>query len=100
MTDARQYETVSWDVLDELALHPKSDAVIQFLEELKQKHEATGGNTMVVTLEGPARTPIIKIRVMGLGVFMGLIGGLEDLGLEDRLQQTSGPEFGIDAAFS
>lgn len=35
-----------------------------------------------------------------MGAFMGLIGGMQDLGLVDRLENASGPERGIDAAFS
>lgn len=93
-------ETVTWEVLGDLAAHPKSEAVIQLLEQLKRKYEGFGGNTMLVTLEQPARTPIIKARVPGMGAFMGLIGGMQDLGLVDRLENASGPERGIDAAFS
>lgn len=47
-------ETFTWEVLGDLAAHPKSDAVIQLLEQLKRKHEGSGGNTMLVTLEQPA----------------------------------------------
>ena len=93
-------ETFTWEVLGDLAAHPKSDAVIQLLEQLKRRYEGFGGNTMLVTLERPARTPIIKARVTGMGAFMGLIGGMQDLGLVDRLENASGPERGIDAAFS
>lgn len=93
-------ETVSWEVLGDLASHPKSQAVINLLEELKREYEGYGGNTMLVTFEAPIRTPIIKAKVSGLGAFMSLIGGMQDLGLEDRLEHASGPERGIDAAFS
>lgn len=93
-------DTVSWEVLGDLAAHPKSEAVIKLLEKLKRKHKDAGGNTMVVTLEASARNPIIKAKVTGMGTFMGLIGGLQDLDLEDRLEDASGPERGIDAAFS
>lgn len=93
-------ETVAWEVLGNWASHPKSEAVIQLLEKLKREYEGYGGNTMVVTLEKPVRTPIIKARVTGMGAFMGLIGGMQDLGLEDRLENAPGPERGIDAAFS
>lgn len=93
-------EPLTWEVLGDLAAHPKSDAVIQLLERLKRKYEGFGGNTMLVTLEQPARTPIIKARVTGMGAFLGLIGGMQGLGLVDRLEHATGPERGIDAAFS
>lgn len=93
-------ETVTWEVLGDLAAHPKSEAVIQLLEKLRREYEGYGGNTMLVSLENPVRTPIIKARVTGMGAFMGLIGGMQNLGLMDRLENSPGPERGIDAAFS
>lgn len=97
---AENGHTVSWEVLGDLASHPKSEAVIQVLEDLKREYEGLGGKTMLVTLEAPGRTQLIKAQVKGLGAFMGLISGMQGLGLEDRLENASGPERGIDAAFS
>lgn len=93
-------EAVTWEVLGDLAAHPKSEAVIQLLEQLKREHDGFGGNTMMVTLEKSTRTPIIRARVTGMRAFMGLIGGMRDLGLVDRLEDATGHERGIDAAFS
>jgi hypothetical protein len=93
-------ETVSWEVVGDLALHSKSQAVIQLLESLKTEYEGFGGKTMLVTLENSLRIPIIQARVTGMGAFIGLITGMQKLGLEDRLENASGPERGIDAAFA
>lgn len=93
-------ETVCWEVLGDLASHPKSNAVIQVLKDLMGEYDGYGGNTMLVTLEAPSGTQLIKVQVKGLSAFMGLISGMQALGLEDRLEKASGPERGIDAAFS
>ncbi len=93
--------TVTWEVVGDLASHPKSEEVIQLLEQLKREYESGyDGNTMLVSLEMSARSPIIVARVTGMGPFMDLIGGMQDLGLIDRLENSTGPERGIDAAFS
>jgi len=93
-------ETLSWEVVGELAHHPKSHDVIQALEALKEEWTDYGGKLMVVTLETPDRVPVIKIQVTGLGAFMGVIEALQDLDLVDRLESAAGPEMGVDAAFS
>lgn len=59
-----------------------------------------GGKTMFVTLESAFRVPVIKARVVGLGAFIGLIEGLQEMGLSDRLEHQAGTENGVDAAFS
>lgn len=92
-------ETVYWDVLGDLESHPMSQEVIQILEDLRQEYSGYGGNTMLVTLESAVGKPLIRARVQGLGAFMGLINRMQRLGLHDRLEQASGPERGIDAAF-
>lgn len=92
-------ETVSWDVLGDLQSHPMSQKVIQILEDLRQEYAGYGGNTMLVTLESAIGNPLIRAQVQGLGAFMGLINRMQRLGLHDRLEQASGPERGIDAAF-
>lgn len=96
----RGSEAVTWEVLGDLTEHPKSESVIELLEKLKREYGSFGGSTMLVTLEGAARTPIIKASVKGLSTFMALIGGMQDLGLIDRLVDAPSPERGIDAAFS
>lgn len=93
--------TVTWEVVGDLASHPKSEEVIQLLEKLKREYESGyDGNTMLVSLEMSARSPIIVARVTGMGPFMDLISGMQDLSLIDRLENSTGPERGIDAAFS
>ena len=67
---------VSWEVTGDLAAHPKSTAVLELLERLRDSSESLGGKSMVVTLERSVRSPIIKARVVGLGAFMGLIEGM------------------------
>lgn len=93
-------EAVSWEVLTDLSAHPKSGEVVALLERLKAEWTEFGGQTMVVTLESSPCVPVLQIQVTGLGAFMELVGELQDLGLEDRLEDAPGPERGIDAAFS
>lgn len=93
-------DAVSWEVIGDLAAHPKSGEVVALLEQLKQEHQGSGGKTMVVTLEFPAHTPILKAKVIGMGAFIGLASGLQDLDLVDRLEHATRAENGVDAAFA
>lgn len=91
---------VSWEVIGDLATHPKSTAVLGLLERLRDSNESIGGKSMVVTLERSVRSPIIKAKVVGLGAFMGLIEGMQALDLQDRLEKAVDAEGDVDAAFS
>lgn len=93
-------QTVSWEILGDLALHPKSSEVIQLLTELRGEYDGFGGKAMYVTLEATPKQPLIRSKVVGMGAFIGLVSGLQELGLSDRLEHASNPEAGIDAAFS
>ena len=93
-------QSVSWEALGNLELHPKGDAILELLDALKNEYAGHGGKTMVVTIETSPRTPLMKIKVIGLSAFMGLVTGLQELGLSDRLEDSDGPEGGVDAAFS
>lgn len=92
-------ETVSWEVVGDLAEHPKSADVLEALEEVRKDYPGTGGRPMVVVLESGAGAPIIRAQTLGLGAFMALIDRLQELDLDDRLESRSGPERGVDAAF-
>jgi hypothetical protein len=92
--------TVSWEILGDLSGHAKSTAVLKLLEQVLKEYPDSGGNTMQITLETAPRTPIIKAKVIGLGAFMAVVGGMQDLGLTDRLEYADGPENKIDAAFA
>ena len=91
---------MQWEVLGYLSSHPKGDAVLALLERVRAKYADMGGNEMVTVLEGAGRQPIVRVRTQGLGAFMALVNGLQDLGFVDRLADQSQPERGVDAAFS
>lgn len=94
-------EAVTWEIVGELAKHPKSDDVLKLLGELREEHkDSLAGKSMVVLFEDEKRQPIIRATTVGLDVFFGLIGGMQDLDLVDRLEHASGPVRGVDAAFS
>jgi len=95
-------EALSWRIVGDLAAHPKSASVVEALEALKGDVDefSPGGKTMRVSLEGKPREPILVVESVGLGTFMLVIGVFQDLDLTDRLEHASGPERGVDAAFS
>ena len=76
------------------------EAVLHLLDELREDYDDMGGKLMVVVVEDAEQQPILRIETVGLGAFVGLISGLQDLGLHDRLEHHPGPERGVDAAFS
>ena len=92
-------ESVRWEVVGELAAHPKSAEVLNLLAVVRDDYEDMGGNDMVLVLEAGARRPIVRATTRGLGAFMALVGGLQELGLSDRLEDSAQPERGVDAAF-
>lgn len=96
----RPADAVRWEVVGELDRHPMSAAVLDLLAEVRDEYEGMGGKDMVLVLEASARQPIIRAVTRGLGAFMALVGGLQDLGLTDRLVDAQQPERGVDAAFT
>ena len=93
-------ESITWKILDDLALHSKSQNVILLLDDLRKKHRSLSGNTMIVNLESSDRLPIIEISITGLNAFMDVINAFHEIGLIDRLESHIGPEGNVDAAFS
>lgn len=93
-------DAVRWEVVGELRGHPKSAAVLDLLAAVLKDHHDMGGKDMVLVLEAGARQPIIRAVTRGLGAFMALVQGLQELGLDDRLVDAPQPEHGVDAAFS
>lgn len=80
--------------------HPMGQAVLHLLDEVREDCGGMGGKLMLVVVEDAEQQPILRIKTVGLGAFMALVGGLQDLGLHDRLEHHSGPELGVDAAFN
>jgi len=97
---AMPLEPITWDMVQPADRHPQGEAVVQLLQELRAEHGDLGGKLMVVLLEDGDGQPVIRIQTLGLSAFMGVVGGLQDLDLRDRLEERAGPERGIDAAFS
>ena len=92
--------SVRWEVVGELAAHPKSADVLNLLATVRDDYEDMGDNDMVLLLEAGTRWPIIRATTRGLGAFMALVSGLQEMGLSDRLEDADQPERGLDAAFT
>lgn len=93
-------ESVSWEVVGDPASHPRTGDVLKLLEELREEFKDAGGSAMVTVLEDAAKAPVLRMVTVGMGTFMSLVGGLQDLDLHDRLVDAAGPVRGVDAAFS
>jgi hypothetical protein len=83
-------DSVTWEVVGDTGAHPKSKQVIQLLDALKLEHADEGGKQMVVTLESAPGVPVITAKILGLGAFLSVVGGLEKLDLVDRLLMPAG----------
>lgn len=91
---------VTWRVLSDLSKHPKSAAVIDGLESLKEADELNlGGQLMRVSLESKPGEAVIVVDTVGLIAFMAVVNLFQELHLVDRLADCDRAENGIDAAF-
>ncbi|MNR71271.1 hypothetical protein D3C71_18860 [compost metagenome] len=93
---------LDWEVVGDLADHPRAQEVLDALQSLKNDVDPdAGGNVMQAALEAPSGgNTVVVARSLGLGNWMQLIGAFQGLGLTDRLEHLDSHREPYDAIFS
>ena len=93
---------LDWEVVGDLADHPRAQEVLGALRTLKNDvNPDAGGNVMQAALEAPSGgKTVVVARSLGLGNWMQLIGAFQELGLTDRLEHLDSHREPYDAIFS